>query len=90
MTDPDIDPYASPEAQAALQRDRAEQYRELSKLTTPERFDLMFGRVKQVKCIHCNRPKGDHKAHTFNCPIGPKHKTYGYTQFSQNDVFTEK
>lgn len=40
---PDVDAYASPEAQRQLQEQRASSYRELSKLTTADRFRLMFG-----------------------------------------------
>lgn len=45
---------------------------------------------KQIRCKHCNRPRGDHKALTFHCPIGNKHVSMGFTQYSQRFVFEPK
>lgn len=39
----DEDPYASLESQEKLRQERAANYRELRKLSTPNRFRLMFG-----------------------------------------------
>jgi hypothetical protein len=49
-----------------------------------------FSKTPQPKCQLCGKPRGDHKAQTFNCPIGTKHRTYSYTQFDQINVYVPK
>lgn len=35
-----------------------------------------------VKCKHCKKPKGEHRAKTFECPFGLK-TSIGYTNFGK-------
>lgn len=42
-----------------------------------------------LKCIHCKKLVGDHKAKTLNCPLGSK-TSIGYTQYYQNKIYTKK
>ena len=36
---------------------------------TPE-IEINMNPVPEVKCIHCKKVRGDHRAKTFACPIG--------------------
>ena len=50
---------------------------------------LDFSKKKPIKCIHCKRPQGDHKAKTLNCP----HYTHGSRTlnfFDPEKTFTPK
>lgn len=42
-----------------------------------------------LKCIHCKKLIGEHKAKTFNCPLG-RRTSIGYTQYYQNKIYTKK
>ena len=33
------------------------------------------------KCANCGKPRDQHNSKDSACPIGKRHKTYGYTQF---------
>lgn len=37
--------------------------------------------VPQPKCKHCGKTKGYHKAYTYECPKGMKHRVIGYTMY---------
>lgn len=39
-----------------------------------------------MKCKHCGKNYGDHKAHTLNCPKGRRTRI-GYCQFEEKQVF---
>jgi hypothetical protein len=41
------------------------------------------------KCVHCNKPQGDHKSKSFNCPVAQKHKSLGYLFYSKLTTFKE-
>ena len=45
---------------------------------------------KPNKCVHCGKPKADHKAVTLNCPFGRKERIVGYTQFHKVWTYTQK
>ena len=45
---------------------------------------------KEPKCAICGKPKSSHNYYDRGCPIGVKHRTLGYTQFSKRDSFTLK
>ena len=52
---------------------------------------LVFGAdVKKPLCVHCGKPRYEHKAVTFHCPKGSKHRTLGYMDYSKTDRFQEK
>jgi hypothetical protein len=42
------------------------------------------------KCLYCGKPKGYHKAVTFNCPGGRKHRVHGYPWFYATQLFKAK
>jgi hypothetical protein len=42
------------------------------------------------RCKHCGNLKEDHNGKTKACPIGQKHRTVGFTQFSEKAVFEIK
>lgn len=42
-----------------------------------------------VKCARCGKPGHQHNSSTRACPIGRKHRTFGYSQFSRLDTFTD-
>lgn len=46
--------------------------------------------MKDQRCFKCGKGAGDHNATTSACPIGRKHRTYGYCQFSLTDSFTKR
>ena len=48
--------------------------------------DLNFTKQPIVRCIHCNRVRGDHRAQTYQCPIGRGN----FPQFRTDTVFTPK
>lgn len=43
--------------------------------------------LKPVKCAHCGKARGQHKAVTLHCPEGPRGRI-GYTQFHATNTFT--
>jgi hypothetical protein len=45
---------------------------------------------KEPKCAICGKPKSSHNYYDRGCPIGVKHRTLGYTQFSSKTKFTPK
>ena len=40
-------------------------------------------------CQRCQKPRGAHKADRLNCPIGKKHRTLGYLDFSSTSFFSK-
>lgn len=42
------------------------------------------------KCAVCGKPRSNHRAHTFQCPLGRKHRVMGYTDYHATNVFVEK
>lgn len=42
------------------------------------------------KCANCGKPRDQHNALTKACPIGRKHRTIGYTQYSARQAFRPK
>jgi hypothetical protein len=42
-----------------------------------------------LKCTHCNKNEGDHKAKTLNCPIG-RRSSIGFNQYYENQFYTKK
>lgn len=40
------------------------------------------------KCVHCGKPKGEHKATTFHCPVGRRTRI-GQIHFHAMQVFEE-
>lgn len=53
-------------------------------------YGLNFDKKPPKKCDHCGKPKHDHKAESFHCPRGKKHRVYGYTSFSLSYIFKVK
>ncbi len=45
---------------------------------------------KPIKCVNCGRFKYDHLAKTYHCPVGSKHRTFGFTSFHKTDVYEPK
>lgn len=43
-----------------------------------------------AKCATCGKPKGEHKADTFNCPGGRKSRVHGYPWFHAAETFRAK
>lgn len=41
-------------------------------------------------CKNCGKPENDHQSSTKDCPVGKKHRTLGYSQFSTQTKFEEK
>jgi hypothetical protein len=54
------------------------------------KYDLDGKPIRIKKCAHCGKPKGDHQARGYHCPIGFKHRTLGYNMYHATKVFTEK
>jgi len=50
--------------------------------------DIYGNPLVVVKCVHCRKIIGYHKAKTYECPEGRKHRTFGYAFYSQSQVFT--
>lgn len=48
---------------------------------------MFFNNDPPIKCKHCKRPKGQHKAVTFNCPIGRARR---FPQFNREQTFEAK
>lgn len=42
-----------------------------------------------IKCIHCGKKKGNHKAISLNCPVGLKTRI-GYLMYDKNKIFEPK
>ncbi len=56
----------------------------------PPTHDLNGNPIVIVKCMHCGKVRGDHRAKTFQCPMGIRHRTLGYTTYHPTNVFTPK
>lgn len=41
------------------------------------------------KCVHCKKVRGDHKANTFNCPVGQRTRV-GHTHYDPERTFLER
>lgn len=54
------------------------------------KLDLDGNPIVIRRCKHCGKEKGDHLAKTFNCPIGPKSKSMGYTNYAKHAVYEAK
>jgi hypothetical protein len=55
-----------------------------------EKLDLYGNKIIVVKCIYCGKIEGHHKAATYNCPMGTKHRSLGYTSYNKEHTFTKK
>lgn len=44
----------------------------------------------QKRCRHCGKDVGNHKAISFACPTGVKHRSLGYTQFHARQFYEAK
>jgi len=51
--------------------------------------DFNFTPKKPIKCIHCKKYKGMHKAITLQCPDGMKTQI-GYLSYHPTNKFTPK
>lgn len=40
-------------------------------------------------CQRCQKPRGAHKADRLSCPVGKKHRTLGYLDFSSTSFFSK-
>ena len=50
-------------------------------------IELNFEPQPIIRCKNCGKPKDHHNATTKGCPIGKKHRTLGYTAFSETKFF---
>jgi hypothetical protein len=41
-------------------------------------------------CRHCGKPRGHHRSTDKACPFGKRHRTFGYTAYSNSTIFTPK
>lgn len=56
-----------------------------------EDFVLDFNAPPPIKCVHCNKPKYDHKAITFACPFGRgSHKQFRADKFYEPNIRSDK
>lgn len=39
------------------------------------------------KCVNCGKPEAHHNARGKYCPIGQRHRTMGYTQYSHTMTY---
>jgi len=46
--------------------------------------------MAEDKCKHCGKEKDLHEKKTKRCPEGKKHKSFGYLQFSDENIFELK
>jgi len=51
---------------------------------------VMVRKTPQPRCKHCGKLLADHNGKTRACPLGEKHRTIGYTQYSAKTVFEPK
>lgn len=42
-----------------------------------------------VKCATCGKQGHQHNSATRACPIGRKHRTFGYSSFHRTDTFVD-
>lgn len=42
------------------------------------------------KCAHCGKPRDHHRRTDKACPFGRRHRTFGYTAYSNDKIFTPK
>ncbi len=47
-------------------------------------------KARSPLCAKCRKAKDNHKAGTFNCPMGLAHRTLGYTQFHADQFWTPR
>ncbi len=45
--------------------------------------------IKQDKCVHCKKAKGQHHAQSFACPVGSKTRI-GYIHYSKKTRWEPK
>ena len=38
-------------------------------------------------CLKCGKTRGNHRAGTLQCLTGSKHRTFGYSSYSQDSTF---
>lgn len=48
---------------------------------------LEYDRNFPPKCLHCRRIEREHSASQNFCPIGSRHRTFGFTQFGSTTFF---
>jgi len=46
--------------------------------------------LHENRCKHCNLWKDQHNSSNLACPIGSKHRTLGYTQYSETTKYESK
>lgn len=47
-----------------------------------------YAALHPPKCLHCGKPRSQHRAGARNCPVGTRHRTLGYTQFGNTTFYS--